>query len=118
MLLWRPVDLHYRLHGAGIRSPGGRVGQLWREQAEGGRAAGLFTRRMLVLLLVISPLATFCVGAAVQGVGLSLAPQWWVSVGLCSLMGVFLALIAGLAAGTLMGLLASLAMVVGLHAVV
>ena len=32
MLLWRPVDLHYRLHGAGIRSPGGRVGQLWSEQ--------------------------------------------------------------------------------------
>ncbi|MBN1204553.1 MAG: hypothetical protein JXB05_06480 [Myxococcaceae bacterium] len=118
MLLWRPVDLHYRLHGAGIRAPGGRVGQLWREQSEGSRAAGLYARRMLVVLLVLSPLATFLVGAGAHGLGLPLAPGWGVSAVLCSLMGLFLALTTGLAAGTLMGLLASLAMLVGLHAVV
>jgi hypothetical protein len=117
MLLWRPVDLHYRLHGAGIRAPGGRVGQLWREQFEGSRAAGVYVRRMLVLLLVVSPLATFLVSALAQALGLRMVPGGWVSAALCSLMGVFLALTTGLAAGTMMGLLASLAMVVGLHAV-
>lgn len=118
MLLWRPVDLHYRLHGAGIHSPGGRVGQLWHEQSEGSHAAGLYARRMLLLLLVASPLLTASVGMAVQALGLHLAPGWWVSAVLCSLMGLFLALSSGLAAGTLMGFLASLAMLVGLHAVV
>ncbi|MFL5348224.1 MAG: hypothetical protein ACJ8AT_25810 [Hyalangium sp.] len=117
MLLWRPVDLHYRLHGAGIQAPGGRVGQLWREQSHGSRAAGLYVRRMLVLLLVISPLATFSVGVGVQRLGVPLEPMWWVSAALCSFMGLFLALTTGLAAGTLMGLVSSLAMVVGLHAV-
>lgn len=117
MMLWRPVDLHYRLHGAGIHIPGGRVGQLWREQSHGSRAAGLYVRRMLVLLLVISPLATFSVGTGVQRLGMPLQPMWWVSTALCSLMGLFLALTSGLAAGTLMGLVSSLAMVVGLHAV-
>ncbi|HYH94478.1 hypothetical protein [Hyalangium sp.] len=118
MLLWRPVDLHYRLHGAGIRSPGGRVGQLWREQSEGSRAAGLYVRRMLVVLLLVSPLSTFALGSLVHGVGLTLAPGWPMSAVLCSVMGLFIALTTGLAAGTLMGLLASQAMVVGLHAVV
>ncbi len=118
MLLWLPVDLHYRLHGAGIRSPGGRVGQLWREQSEGSRAAGLYARRMLLLLLVVSPLVTVALGVAVHSLGLSLEPGWWVSAVLCSLMGLFLALSSGLAAGTLMGVLASQATLVGLHAVV
>lgn len=118
MLLWRPVDLHYRLHGAGVHSPGGRVGELWREQSEGSRAAGLYARRMLVLLLVFSPAATFGMGVAVRRLGVPLEPTWWVSAVLCSLMGLFLALTTGLAAGTLMGLVSSLAMVVGLHAVV
>lgn len=118
MLLWRPVDLHYRLHGAGIRAPGGRVGQLWHEQAEGSRAAGRYVRRMMVLLLLISPLVTFVLGVGVHGLGLTMAPGWLVSAVLCSVMGLFIALTTGLAAGTLMGLLASQAMVVGLHAVV
>lgn len=118
MLIWRPVDLHYRLHGSGIRAPGGRIGQLWREQSEGSRAAGIYARRMLVLLLAVSPLLTFSLGSAVHKLGLSLAADWWVSAALCSLMGLFIALTSGLAAGTLMGLLASQAMVVGLHAVV
>ena len=118
MLIWRPVDLHYRLHGAGIRAPGGRVGQLWSEQAEGSRAAGRYVRRMLALLLIVSPLATFGMGAAMHGLGLTMAPGWLVSAVLCSVMGLFIALTTGLAAGTLMGLLASQAMVVGLHAVV
>jgi len=118
MLIWRPVDLHYRLHGAGIRAPGGRVGQLWREQAEGSRAAGRYVRRMLALLLIVSPLATFGMGAAMHGLGLTMAPGWLVSAVLCAVMGLFIALTTGLAAGTLMGLLASQAMVVGLHAVV
>jgi hypothetical protein len=117
MLLWRPVDLHYRLHGSGIRAPGGRVGQLWREQSEGSRAAGIYARRMLVVLLLISPVATLLAGAGAHGLGLPLMPGWWVSAALCSLMGLFLALTTGLAAGTLMGLLASLSMLLGLHAV-
>jgi MFS family permease len=118
MLLWRPVDLHYRLHGSGIHSPGGRIGQLWREQSEGSRAAGIFARRMLVLLLAVSPMTALSLGEALRWMGLSLAPGWLVSAVLCSLMGLFIALTTGLAAGTLMGLLASQAMVVGLHAVV
>ncbi|HEX8702374.1 MAG TPA: hypothetical protein VF815_26305 [Myxococcaceae bacterium] len=118
LLLWRPVDLHYRLHGAGVRAPGGRIGQLWREQGEGSRAAGLYTRRMLVLLLVVSPVSTFLMGAAAQALGLPMEGSWGLSAVLCSVMGLFLALTTGLAAGTLMGMLASLAMLVGLHAVV
>ncbi len=118
MLLWRPVDLHYWLHAAGLQSPGGRVGQLWREQAHGSRAAGLYARRMLVLLLVVSPVATCFIAQALQSLGVSMAPEVWRSAGLCSLMGLFLALTTGLAAGTLVGLLSSLAMVVGQHAVV
>lgn len=118
MLLWRPVDLHYRLHGSGIRSPGGRIGQLWREQSEGSRAAGIYARRMLVLLLAVSPLATSFLGESLRRLGLTLAPGWLVSALLCSVMGLFIALTTGLAAGTLMGLLASQSMVVGLHAVV
>ncbi|WP_224240764.1 hypothetical protein [Hyalangium gracile] len=118
MLLWQPVDLHYRLHGAGIQSPGGRVGQLWHEQSDGSRAAGLYARRMLVLLLLVSPLLTVSAGTALASLGLKLEPGWWVSAVLCSLMGLFLALSSGLAAGTLMGFLASQAMLVGLHAAV
>jgi MFS family permease len=118
LLLWRPVDLHYLLHGAGVRSPGGRIGQLWREQAEGSRAAGLYARRMLLLLLVVSPLGTGLVGAAAQSLGLPMEGGWVLSAVLCSVMGLFLALTAGLAAGTLMGMLASMAMLVGVHAVV
>jgi hypothetical protein len=117
-LLWRPVDLHYRLHGAGIRTPGGRIGQLWREQAEGCRAAGVYTRRMLVLLLVVSPLSTFLLGEGIRALGLPMEGSWGLSAVLCSVMGLFLALTTGLAAGMLMGTLASLAMLVGLHAVV
>jgi hypothetical protein len=71
-----------------------------------------------VLLLLISPLVTISVGAAVRGLGVSLEPMWWVSAAVCSLMGLFLSLTTGLAAGTIMGLVSSLAMVVGLHAVV
>jgi MFS family permease len=118
MLLWRPVDLHYWLHAAGLQTPGGRVGQLWREQAQGSRAAGLYARRMLVLLLVVSPVATWSIAMALRTLGVSMASWWWISAGLCSLMGLFLALTTGLAAGTLVGLLASQAMVVVLHAVV
>jgi MFS family permease len=117
LLLWRPVDLHYRLHGAGIRTPGGRIGQLWREQSEGSQAAGVYARRMLMLLLLVSPLSTFLVGLAASALGLPMAGGWGVSAVLCSLMGLFLALTTGLAAGTLMGMLASLAMLVGLHSV-
>ncbi|HLL04620.1 MAG TPA: hypothetical protein VK539_28810 [Myxococcaceae bacterium] len=118
LLLWRPVDLHYRLHGAGVRAPGGRIGQLWKEQSEGSRAAGLYVRRMLLLLLVVSPLSTFLLGAAARALGLPMEDSWGLSAVLCSVMGLFLALTTGLAAGTLMGMLASLAMLVGLHAVV
>lgn len=117
-LLWRPVDLHYRLHGAGIRSPGARIGQLWRQQSEGSRAAGVLARRLLVLLLVVSPLLAFITGMAASALGLPLASWWWVSAVLCLLMGLFLSLTTGMAAGMLMGLLASLAMVLGVHAVV
>ncbi|MDY7231076.1 hypothetical protein [Hyalangium rubrum] len=117
-LLWRPVDLHYRLHGAGIRTPGGRIGQLWQEQSAGSRAAGLLARRMLVLLLLVSPLTSFLMGTLASTLGVSMAPWWWVSAVLCSLMGLFLSLTTGLAAGMLMGMLASLTMVLGVHAVV
>ncbi len=117
LLLWRPVDLHFQLHAAGIRTPGGRIGQLWREQSEGCRAAGLYTRRMLVLLLLVSPLCTWLLFAVAWALGLLSTQGWWVSAAVCSAMGLFLALTGGLAAGTLTGLLASLGVVVGLHAV-
>lgn len=118
LLLWRPVDLHYRLHGAGVRVPGGRISQLWKEQSEGSRAAGLYVRRMLLLLLVVSPLSTFLLGLGARALGLPMEGAWGLSAVLCSVMGLFLALTTGLAAGTLMGMLASVAMLVGLHAVV
>ena len=72
----------------------------------------------MALLLIVSPLSTFGLGAAVHGLGVTMAPGWLVSAVLCSVMGLVIALTTGLAAGTLMGLLASQAMVVGLHAVV
>jgi len=118
LLLWRPVDLHYRLHGAGVRAPGGRIGQLWREQSEGSRASGLYVRRMLLLLLLVSPLSTFLLGLAAQWLGLPMEGSWGLSAVLCAVMGLFLVLTTGLAAGTMMGMLSSLAMLVGLHAVV
>jgi hypothetical protein len=118
LLLWRPVDLHYRLHGAGIRTPGGRIGQLWREQGEGNHAAGLYVRRMLLMLLGVSPVLTFALGLGLNALGVPLAGGWGMTAVLCSAMGLFLALTTGLAAGVLMGMLASLAMLVGLHVVV
>ncbi|MDC0707664.1 hypothetical protein POL68_04210 [Stigmatella sp. ncwal1] len=117
LLLWRPVDLHYRLHGAGVRCPGGRIGQLWREQGEGNRSAGVYARRMLVLLLGVSPVLSFALGLGLHAAGVPLAGGWGMTAALCSVMGLFLALTTGLAAGMLMGLMASLAMVVGLHGV-
>lgn len=116
LLLFRPVDLHYRLRTAGIRAPGGRIGQLWREQAEGGRAAGLYVKRLLLLLVVGSPLMTGLVGLLLLRAGMPLHGGWWMSALCCSAAGLMLALVSGLAAGVLLGTLASLSMLVGLHA--
>lgn len=117
LLLLRPVDLHYRLHAAGVLSPGGRIGQLWREQGQGSRAAGRYVRRMLVLLLVVAPLATGLVGAGLRKAGVPLLGHWELSVALCCGLGLFIALTAGLAAGVLVGMLSSLSALVSLHAV-
>ncbi|MBZ4417320.1 hypothetical protein K8638_12550 [Myxococcus sp. RHST-1-4] len=116
LLLFRPVDLHYRLRGAGIRVPGGRIGQLWREQAEGNRAAGVYVRRLLLLLVVGSPLTTGLMGLALFGAGVPLRGGWGMSALFCSAAGLALSLVSGLAAGVLLGSLASLSMLVGLHA--
>jgi len=116
LLLFRPVDLHYRLRAAGIRAPGGRIGQLWREQAEGNRAAGLYVRRLLLLLVVGSPLVTGLVGLTLFGAGLPLRGGWGMSALFCSAAGLVLSRLSGLAAGVLLGSLASLSMLVGLHA--
>ncbi|AGC45365.1 hypothetical protein MYSTI_04064 [Myxococcus stipitatus DSM 14675] len=116
LLLFRPVDLHYRLRAAGILVPGGRIGQLWKEQAEGGRAAGLYVRRMLLLLVVGSPLATALVGLGLYCAGIPLRGGWAVSALCCSAVGLTLAQVSGLAAGVLLGSLASLSILVGLHA--
>ncbi len=116
LLLFRPVDLHYRLRAAGIRAPGGRIGQLWREQAEGNRAAGLYVRRLLLLLVVGSPLTTGLLGLTLFGAGIPLRGGWGMSALVCSAAGLMLALVSGLAAGVLLGSLASLSMLVGLHA--
>lgn len=112
----RPVDLHYRLRAAGIRAPGGRIGQLWREQAEGGRAAELYVRRLLLLLVVLSPGVTVLSGLALRAAGVPLQGMWLVSAAFCSAVGLVLALVSGLASGVLLGSLASLSMLVGLHA--
>ncbi|MCP3103945.1 hypothetical protein LZ198_34225 [Myxococcus sp. K15C18031901] len=114
--MFRPVDLHYRLRAAGIASPGGRIGQLWREQAEGALAAGLFVRRMLLLLVVGSPLATALGGLAMTSAGIPIHGGWVLSALCCSAAGLVLALVSGLAAGVMLGSLASLSMLVGLHA--
>ncbi len=115
-LLFRPVDLHYRLRAAGIRLPGGRLGQLWREQAEGGRAAGVYVKRLLLVLVVGSPLATLVMALGLFLAGIPLQRGWGLSAVLCSAAGLLLALVSGLAAGVLLGSLASLSVVVGLHA--
>ncbi|WP_343073665.1 hypothetical protein [Pyxidicoccus fallax] len=118
LLLFRPVDLHYRLRGAGIRVPGGRIGQLWREQAEGNRAAGVYVRRLLWLLVVASPVTTGLLGLLLFGAGVPLHGEWVMSALFCSAAGLALSLVSGLAAGVLLGSLASLSMLVGLHATV
>jgi hypothetical protein len=116
LLLFRPVDLHYRLRAAGIRVPGGRIGQLWREQAEGGRAAGLYVKRLLLVLVVGSPLMTGALALVLFGAGIPLQRGWGLSAVCCSAAGLMLALVSGLASGVLLGSLASLSMLVGLHA--
>ncbi|MCK8498275.1 hypothetical protein [Myxococcus fulvus] len=116
LLLFRPVDLHYRLRAAGILAPGGRIGQLWREQANGGRAAGLYVRRMLLMLVVGSPLVTGLLGLGLYCAGIPLRGGWAVSALCCSAVGLALAQVSGLAAGVMLGSLASLSMLVGLHA--
>ncbi|XXF81471.1 hypothetical protein P2318_17450 [Myxococcaceae bacterium GXIMD 01537] len=117
LLLLRPVDLHYRLHAAGIVSPNGRIGQLWREQGEGSRAAGVYVRRMLLLLLGVSPAVTVLAGLLLRALGLPLVGGLAVSAGVCCALGLFIALVSGLAAGVLVGSLSSLSTLVSLHAV-
>lgn len=117
LLLLRPVDLHYRLLAAGILSPGGRIGQLWREQGEGSRAAGRYVRRMLALLLGVSPLVTLGVGLLLDAAGVPLMKGWMVMAAVCCGLGLFVALTAGLAAGVLVGMLSSLSTLVSVHAV-
>ncbi|MCE9670086.1 hypothetical protein LY474_20005 [Myxococcus stipitatus] len=114
--MFRPVDLHYRLRAAGITAPGGRIGQLWHEQAQGNLAAGLFVRRMLLWLVVGSPLVTALAGLAMVCAGLPLRGGWAVSAVCCSAAGLVLALVSGLVAGVMLGSLASLSILVGLHA--
>ncbi|MBU8894684.1 hypothetical protein DRW03_09180 [Corallococcus sp. H22C18031201] len=116
LLLLRPVDLHYRLRSAGIRVPGGRIGQLWREQSEGGRAAGAYVRRLLLLLVVLSPGMTAFSGLVLRAAGVPLAGGWIASAVFCSTVGLLIALVSGLASGVLLGSLASLSMLIGLHA--
>jgi hypothetical protein len=116
LLVFRPVDLHYRLRAAGIRAPAGRIGQLWREQAEGSRSAGLYVRRQLLLLVVGSPLLTVLTGLVLTAGGVPLRAGWGMSALFCSAAGLVLAQVSGLAAGVLLGSLASLSMLLGLHA--
>ncbi|MBN8232468.1 hypothetical protein JYK02_33630 [Corallococcus macrosporus] len=116
LLVFRPIDLHYRLREAGIRSPAGRIGQLWREQAEGGRAAGAFVSRMLLLLVVLSPSLTVLVGLGLRLAGVPMRGVYLVSAALCTAVGLVVALISGLASGVLLGSLASVSMLAGLHA--
>ncbi len=117
LLLLRPVDLHLRLHTAGILWPGGRIGQLWREQSLGSRASGVYVRRMLVLLLGVSPLLTTVVGAVLWAHDVPLIPGFGITALACSTVGLFLALTLGLPAGVLVGALGSLAMLVSYNVV-
>ncbi|RKH54891.1 hypothetical protein D7W81_37465 [Corallococcus aberystwythensis] len=116
LLVLRPIDLHYRLREAGIRSPAGRIGQLWREQAEGGRAAGAYVGRMLLLLVVLSPSLTVLAGLGLRLMGVPMRGVYLVSAALCSAVGLVVALVSGLASGVLLGSLASVSMLAGLHA--
>ncbi|MBN9685260.1 MULTISPECIES: hypothetical protein [unclassified Corallococcus] len=116
LLVFRPIDLHYRLREAGIRSPAGRIGQLWREQAEGGRAAGAYVARMLLLLVVLSPTLTVLAGLGLRLMGVPMRGVYLVSAALCSAVGLLVALVSGLASGVLLGSLASVSMLAGLHA--
>ncbi|MHA7631105.1 hypothetical protein [Corallococcus sp. M7] len=116
LLVLRPIDLHYRLREAGIRSPAGRIGQLWREQAEGGRAAGAYVARMLLLLVVLSPTLTVLAGLGLRLMGVPMRGVYLVSAALCSAVGLLVALVSGLASGVLLGSLASVSMLAGLHA--
>ncbi len=116
LLLFRPVDLHYRLRAAGIPAPGARLGVLCRDAAEGCEAAAVYTRRMLLLLLVCAPVTTELLGLALLGAGLPLERGWVLSALFCSAAGLLLAQVLGLAAGVLLGSLASLSTLLGLHA--
>ncbi|MGE6759078.1 hypothetical protein ACQKGO_13745 [Corallococcus interemptor] len=116
LLVFRPIDLHYRLREAGIRAPAGRIGQLWREQAEGGRAAGAYVARMLLLLVVLSPVLTVLAGLGLRLLGVPMRGVYLVSAALCSAVGLVVALVSGLASGVMLGSLASVAMLAGLHA--
>lgn len=117
LLLLRPVDLHYRLHAAGIFTPGGRIGQLWREQGEGSRAAGVYVRRMLLLLLGVAPATTVLAGVLLHAVGVPVVSGWPMTAAVCCTLGLFIALTSGLAAGVLVGSLSSVSALVSLHIV-
>ncbi|QDF05398.1 hypothetical protein [Myxococcus xanthus] len=116
LLLFRPVDLHFRLRAAGIRVPGARLGTLCREQPEGDRATAVYVRRMLLVLLVGAPVVTQVLGLALVTAGLPLERGWVLSALFCSAVGLVVAQVLGLAAGVLLGSLASLATLLGLHA--
>ncbi|NOK07109.1 hypothetical protein HNV27_37330, partial [Myxococcus xanthus] len=116
LLLFRPVDLHYRLRAAGIRVPGARLGTLCREQPEGERATAVYVRRMLLVLLVGAPVVTQVLGLALVTAGLPLERGWVLSALFCSAVGLLVAQVLGLAAGVLLGSLSSLATLLGLHA--
>lgn len=116
LLLFRPVDLHYRLRSAGIALPGARLATLNGNASEGHRASAVYVRRMLLLLLVWAPVVTQLLGVALVSAGLPLERGWVLSALFCSAVGLVLAQTLGLAAGVLLGSLASLATLLGLHA--
>ncbi|WP_426752269.1 hypothetical protein [Myxococcus sp. Y35] len=116
LLLFRPVDLHYRLRAAGVCAPGARLGVLSREASEGREAPAVYVRRMLLLLLVVAPVTTELLGLALVGAGLPLERGWVLSALVCSAAGLLVAQVLGLAAGVLLGSLASLSTLLGLHA--
>ncbi|WP_095959111.1 hypothetical protein [Corallococcus macrosporus] len=116
LLLFRPVDLHYRLRSAGIALPGARLATLNGHAAEGHKATSVYLRRMLLLLLVWAPVVTELLGLALLSAGLPLERGWVLSALCCSAVGLVLAQTLGLAAGVLLGSLASLATLLGLHA--
>ncbi len=116
LLLFRPVDLHYRLRAAGIALPGARLATLNHAASEGHRATALYVRRMLLLLLVAAPVATELLGLALMSAGLPLERGWVLSALFCSVAGLLVAQVLGLSAGVLLGSLSGLATLLGLHA--